>query len=123
MEWIIDSDRPVYKQLIEQIERHIVSGRFKPGERLPSVREMAQDAAVNPNTMQKALAELERTGLLYSRRTSGRFITEDAAMLQSAKENLALQEIETFLEKMNTLGLNREDIIRLLERSTEGDEK
>ena len=116
MEWIIDSDRPVYKQLIEQIELRIVSGLFAPGDKLPSVREMAAEASVNPNTMQKALSELERTGLVYAQRTSGRFITEDNKMIQETKENLAIKEIENFLEKMEKLGFKKEDIITLMER-------
>ena len=86
MEWIIDSDRPVYKQLIEQIELRIVSGLFAPGDKLPSVREMAAEASVNPNTMQKALSELERTGLVYAQRTGGRFITEDQKLKTSSKK-------------------------------------
>ncbi|MDO4287847.1 MAG: GntR family transcriptional regulator [Eubacterium sp.] len=114
MEWIIDSDRPVYKQLIEQIELRIVSGLFLPGERLPSVREMASEAAVNPNTMQKALSELERTGLVYAQRTSGRFITEDKKMIKEAKRELAMKEIADFFEKMKRLGFNKQEIIELV---------
>lgn len=117
MEWSINSDRPIYKQLIEQIELRIVSGLFSPGDKLPSVREMATEAAVNPNTMQKALSELERTGLVFAQRTSGRFITEDKKMIQDAKENLAIKEIETFLEKMQHLGFKREEILTLMERT------
>lgn len=114
MEWIIDSDRPVYKQLIEQIELRIVSGLFSPGERLPSVRELASEAAVNPNTMQKALAELERTGLVYAQRTSGRFITEDKQMIKETKQALALQEISDFFEKMKRLGFDKAEILELM---------
>ena len=83
---------------------------------MPSVREMAAEASVNPNTMQKALSELERTGLVYAQRTSGRFITEDNKMIQETKENLAIKEIENFLEKMEKLGFKKEDIITLMER-------
>lgn len=119
MDWIIESDRPVYKQLIEQIELRIVSGLLSPGERLPSVRDLASQAEVNPNTMQKALSELERTGLLYSQRTAGRFITEDERMIRETKEHLALQEIESFLEKMEKLGLSRQEIIALIGRIEE----
>ena len=75
MAWALINDRPIYLQLMERIQTDIVSGKYKPGEKLPSVRELALDAAVNPNTMQKALSELERIGLVYSQRTSGRFIT------------------------------------------------
>lgn len=115
MEWVIESDRPVYKQLIEQIQLRIVSGLLGPGERLPSVRELASEAAVNPNTMQKALSELERTGLLYSQRTAGRFITEDKEMINEVKQHLAVTEIEGFLEKMEKLGFTKKEIIQIME--------
>uniref|UniRef100_UPI00359431E6 GntR family transcriptional regulator n=1 Tax=Acetobacterium sp. TaxID=1872094 RepID=UPI00359431E6 len=91
MKWYIDSDRPIYKQLVEQIELRIISGVYKPGDKLESVREMAMDAGVNPNTMQKALAELERMELVFAQRTSGRFITEDLKVIEEAKKNLAVQ--------------------------------
>ena len=77
MKWQFSNDAPIYSQLIEQIKVGIVSGAFPPGERLPSVRDLATEAGVNPNTMQRALAELERDGLVYSQRTAGRFVTED----------------------------------------------
>ena len=76
MPWDLDNDRPIYLQLMERIQQDIVSGVYHSGDKLPSVRDLALEAAVNPNTMQKALSELERNGLVYSRRTSGRFITE-----------------------------------------------
>ena len=85
MPWNLDSDRPIFLQIIEKIQLDIVSGIYQPGDKLPSVRELAQEASVNPNTMQKALSELERTGLVYSQRTSGRFITEDTSMIQRLK--------------------------------------
>ena len=77
MAWNLDSDRPIYAQLLERIELQIVSGTYGPGDKLPSVRELAAEASVNPNTMQKAFAELERSGLIVTKRTSGRFVTED----------------------------------------------
>ena len=85
MPWELDNDRPIYLQLMERIQQDIVSGIYKPGDRLPSVRDLAVEAAVNPNTMQKALSELERSGLVYSQRTSGRFITEDTQLLDEMK--------------------------------------
>ena len=81
MSWTLDNDRPIYLQLMERIQRDIIAGVYQPGDKLPSVRDLALEAAVNPNTMQKALSELERSGLVYSQRTSGRFITEDTEML------------------------------------------
>ena len=77
MPWKLDSNLPIYTQIIEHIQLDIISGLYQPGDRLPSVRDLAAEASVNPNTMQKALSELERSGLLHSQRTSGRFITED----------------------------------------------
>jgi DNA-binding transcriptional regulator YhcF (GntR family) len=121
MKWNIDSDRPIYKQLVEQIELRIISGFYAPGEKLESVRDMAMDAGVNPNTMQKSLAELERMGLLFAQRTSGRFITEDLKVIEEAKKTLAVQEMGNFLEKMKKLGLDKKDILALLEKVEEGD--
>ncbi|KAF5080590.1 GntR family transcriptional regulator [Acetobacterium wieringae] len=123
MKWIIDSDRPIYKQLVEQIELRIISGIYAPGEKLESVREMAMDAGVNPNTMQKALAELERMGLVFAQRTSGRFITEDMKVIEEAKKGLAVQEISAFLEKMKKLGMGRNEILELMEKIEEGEKE
>ena len=123
MKWYIDSDRPIYKQLVEQIELRIISGVYAPGDKLESVREMAMDAGVNPNTMQKALAELERMELVFAQRTSGRFITEDLKVIEEAKKNLAVQEIGAFLEKMKKLGMGRNEILALMEKIEEGEKE
>lgn len=123
MKWYIDSDRPIYKQLVEQIELRIISGVYTPGDKLESVREMAMDAGVNPNTMQKALAELERMELVFAQRTSGRFITEDLKVIEEAKKNIAVQEIGAFLEKMKKLGLGRNEILALMEKIEEGEKE
>lgn len=117
MPWNLDSERPIYFQLIERITMDIISGVYQPGEKLPSVRELAQEAGVNPNTMQKSLSELERTGLLYSQRTSGRFITEDMDMIEKTKTDLASEQIKEFLKKMEHIGFSKQDIIQLIERS------
>lgn len=114
MKWHIDSDRPVYRQLIEQTEQAIISGLFSPGEKLPSVRELASEAGVNPNTMQKALSELERSGMLHSERTSGRFITDDEDLISNMKYQRAEYEAKSFLDSMHKLGLSVEEITRLL---------
>ena len=87
MEWDIRNDQPIYTQLIQQVTLAILSGTFPCGGRLPPVREMAAEAGVNPNTMQRALAELERTGLVYTQRTAGRFVTEDAAVIDSSNRS------------------------------------
>lgn len=114
MSWDLKSDRPVYSQLIDQIGIRIFSGKYAPGSKLPSVRELAQEAAVNPNTMQKALSILEEDGLLYTNRTSGRFITEDTKMIQQAKQKLAQQQISEFLEKMKNLGFGKTEILSII---------
>jgi DNA-binding transcriptional regulator YhcF (GntR family) len=86
MNWCFQSDRPIYIQLKEQLELNIISGAYPPGMKLPSVRDMASEASVNPNTLQKALSELEREGLVYTQRTSGRYVTEDEKMIMQAKK-------------------------------------
>ena len=119
MEWHIRADLPIYAQLIFQIKLAIVSGEYLPGERLASVRELAMDAGVNPNTMQRALQELEREGMVYSQRTSGRFVTEDTKVIESAKKHLAEDRIKDFLEQMGRLGYPKEEILSLLKASIE----
>lgn len=121
MPWNLDSDRPIFIQIIEKIQMDIVSGIYSPGDKLPSVRELAAEASVNPNTMQKALSELERTGLVYSQRTSGRFITEDTKMIDELKAQLAKEIISQFLENMQKLGFQKDEAISLMEQTIEGD--
>ena len=117
MGWNFQNDRPIYTQLVEQIELRIVSGVYPPGSRLPSVRDMAAEAAVNPNTMQRALAALETDGLLYTHRTSGRFITEDEGKIMQIKDNLAEKLIHDFFTHMEKLGYTREQAIALLKQT------
>ena len=93
MVWQMDSDRPIYAQLIEQIKLRIMTGVYPAGSRLPSVRDIAAEASVNPNTMQRALAELERENLVQTARTSGRFITDDEGMIRKMKESMAKEMI------------------------------
>ena len=119
MPWNLTSDRPIFLQIIEIMQLSIVSGKYAPGDKLPSVRELATDAAVNPNTMQKALQELERSGLVYSKRTSGRFITENLNMIEEIKSTLAREKIETFLQSMKSLGFDREETISLMKQTFE----
>lgn len=123
MPWNLDSDRPIFIQILERIRMNIISGKYQSGERLPSVRELAAEAAVNPNTMQRALAELERAGLVYSRRTSGRFITEDQEMIEMLKADIAKEKIRLFLESMQQLGYGKEQILSLMRQSMEEGEE
>ena len=115
MQWQLEGDRPIYQQLVDQIMMQIVSGQRKAGDKVPAVRELAADAGVNPNTVQRALAELEGTGLLHTQRTAGRFVTEDTAVIQSAKEDLARSRTREYLESMAQLGYDRQQVKALLE--------
>lgn len=123
MAWSFKEDRPIYTQLLEQIQARIVTGQYKLGERLPSVRELAAEAGVNPNTMQRALAELERIGLVYSQRTSGRMITDDAQKIGEIKMQLAQDVIEEFLQNMKKLGYEQKEIAQLIEQYPIGKRK
>ena len=122
MPWNLDSSRPIYLQIIERVQMDIITGRYQPGDKLPSVRDLAQEAAVNPNTMQKALSELERSGLIYSQRTSGRFITEDKELIHQMKKELAAAEVSAFVAHMKQLGISPEEIRQLLAETIEDEE-
>ena len=113
MSWNLSKDRPIYLQLVEQIKLQILSGTYASGEHFPSVRELATEAAVNPNTMQRALAQLESEQLVYSQRTAGRFVTGDSRVIEAAKRELALRHVERFLAAMCRLGMKREDVFIL----------
>lgn len=115
MEWSFHADAPIYTQLYEQLTLAIASGAFSPGERLPAVRELAIDAGVNPNTVQRALSELERGGLVYALRTTGRFVTEDAYRIAAEREHLAREKAQAFLDAMERLGYDRTRTVELLE--------
>ena len=121
MAWNLNSDRPIYAQILERIQMQIVSGVYQPGTKIPSVRELAADAGVNPNTMQKALAELERSGLVMTQRTSGRVVTEDLNMIKETRNQLAGELVRDFVKRMKDLGFDREDIIDLLRKETGGE--
>lgn len=120
MQWELNSERPVYIQLIEQIQAGIISGYYKPGEKLPSVRDLAAEAAVNPNTMQKALVELERIELVYTNRTSGKYITSDELMIKNLKGQAAKNQIIDFLDKMKQLGFETEEALTLITETVRG---
>lgn len=114
MAWNLDSDRPIFAQIVERIQLDIISGVYKPGDKLPSVRELAGEAAVNPNTMQKAFAELERTGLVFSQRTTGRYITEDVNMIAELRNNIAQSKVIELISHMHKLGFTNEEILNLM---------
>ncbi len=119
MGWKLDSDRPIYTQILEVIQYQIVAGRYQPGERLPSVRDLAAEAGVNPNTMQRALAELERNGLVMAQRTSGRVVTDNMEMIGEVRNKLAREQIHEFIDKMKKLGFEKKEILALLEQDGE----
>ena len=123
MRWEFHNEAPIYTQVMERVERMIVSGALPPGERLPSVRVFAQEAGVNPNTMQKALTELERGGLIYSQRTAGHFVTEDQSVIAQAREELAAIQAERFLQSMRELGYSAAQTAELLHRKLEREER
>lgn len=123
MPWELKSDRPIYAQLVEQIQLMIVSGVYPAGSKLPSVRDLAADAAVNPNTMQRALSQLETDGLLFSQRTSGRFVTEDVERIMQIKNGLAVEVIHEFLSKMNQLGYDAQQTYSLLNNMIKEEEE
>ena len=123
MAWNLDSDRPIYAQLVERIQMQIVSGYYPPGGKLPSVRELAMEAAVNPNTMQKAFAELERGGLIITQRTNGRTVTKDTEMIRRIRQELAKAHVDEFSYRMMELGFSKKEIIDLIQNVYEGEEK
>jgi GntR family transcriptional regulator len=114
MNWSFQSDRPIYIQLKEQLRLLIISGAYPPGMKMPSVRDMASDASVNPNTLQKALSELERDGLVYTQRTNGRFVTEDEEMIKQAKKEMAIEQIRIFFEKMKSMGFDKKETLDMV---------
>ena len=119
MAWDLDADRPIYAQLVERIQMQIVSGFYPPGGRLPSVRDLAAVAAVNPNTMQKAFAELERSGLIVTQRTNGRTVTENEELIRSIKSDLTKELAQDFFTKMKELGCTEQETVELLKRQIE----
>ena len=122
MNWHFDNDRPIYTQIIESMKLFIVSGELKPGDKVPPVRELAAEAEVNPNTMQRALSDLERDGLLYTNRTSGRFVTENVDVIEAMKLEIARKSIAAFLTSMEKIGYSRAEILELLKNFKSGDD-
>jgi DNA-binding transcriptional regulator YhcF (GntR family) len=116
MPWNFTGDKPIYAQLVEKLQLRIVTGYYPPGGRLDSVRDLANEASVNPNTMQRALSELENTGLVFSQRTSGRFVTEEKERISALRGELAQEKINAFLHEMQKLGYSRAEIAALLEK-------
>lgn len=101
---------PIYLQLVAEIKQKILAGIMAPGEKLPSVRDLAMDEGVNPNTAQKALTQLEAEGLIYTNRTSGRFVTEDAALIRTVRQEFARNSTNDYLDRMEEIGYEEQEI-------------
>ncbi len=117
MEFIFDNERPIYIQLVEQLRLSIISGKFSQGEKIPSVRELALIAKVNPNTMQKALVELENDNLIYTERTNGKYVTTDKNLIKKVRENMAKEKVKCFFSDMEKIGMNEVDTIKYLQKN------
>ena len=115
MNYIFDNERPIYIQLVELIRTDIVSGKYEKGSKLPSVRELALTMKVNPNTMQKALVELENEKLIYTERTNGKYVTEDEKKLEKIKKQLAQEKVNNYLNSMKSIGINYENALSYLQ--------
>ena len=114
MEVLFDNNIPIYIQLVDELKTAIISGNIKAGERLPSVRELALQIKVNPNTVQKALAELEMKGLIYTQRTNGKFVTEDKDLIEKLRCEYASSLVLNFISSMESIGIEKKDIIKYL---------
>jgi len=114
MQWRIDSNRPVYLQIMEHIHSRVLSGEYSPGDRIPSVRELAAAASVNPNTVQRAMMELEHKGLLVSIGTLGKFITEDRQILDTLRQQAIQEAIRSSAARFRDLGLSMQEATQLL---------
>ena len=110
MEWSFHSNQPIYTQLIEQLTLAILSGEYPTGGKLPAVRELAAEAGVNPNTMQRALAQMEQEGVLYTNRTAGRHVASDPEKIRSLRRQIAEDEIARMFGKLQGIGMSKEEI-------------
>lgn len=117
MPWEFDSSKPIYIQLVDLIKFKIISGELSVGEKLSSVRELAEEAGVNPNTMQRALVELERQGLVYTQRTSGRFVTEDIEHIKVMRSEYATLKIKELTSALLQLGYERKELLTLIQEN------
>lgn len=116
MAWVFDNSKPIYSQIEDEIKKMILSGKLSKGEKIQSVRELAQEAGVNPNTMQKALSEIERQGLIITERTNGRFVTAEQALIDGLKEEFFRQKVTVLIEELRSLEFTKNDIIRFIEK-------
>jgi len=115
--WKFTSDKPVYLQIADRLTKSVLSGEYKPGEQIPSVRQLALEAAVNPNTIQHAFTELENNGLVISKNTLGRFVTDDTSILENCRNDLAKRLVKEFMQNMNHLSITTEQAIKIIEEA------
>lgn len=114
MAWEFNNNEPIYRQLLDQLKLRIISGVIETGSKLDSVRDLAQEAGVNPNTMQRALAELEREGLVFSQRTSGRYVTDDKELIKHIRNDYAQEKVRELTTALLQLGYTRRELIELI---------
>lgn len=114
MKFDFDNNIPIYLQLVAELKRDIISGKLSAGERLSSVRDLALDLKVNPNTVQKALVELEDIGLVFTERTNGKFVTEDNSLIEKYKQEYANTMTQKYMETMQKIGLSKNEILLLI---------
>ena len=121
MTWSFKAEMPIYTQLVDQIKRAIAAGAMAPGQRMASVRDLALEAGVNPNTVQRAFQQLEHEGLVYAQRGNGRYVTEDVTVIGEVRKALALEQARQFRAAMEALGCSDGEIKKLLFGSEEED--
>ena len=119
MEFTFENNIPIYIQLLDYMKIYLISGVFKSGDKLPSVREFAITFKVNPNTMQKALSELENMNLIYTERTNGKYVTKDEKLIEKLKDEYAMTLAKSYFQGMKRIGLGKADSIKYLERINE----
>ena len=116
MDITFDNNIPIYIQILEYMKIYLISGVFKCGDKLPSVRDFANTFKVNPNTMQKALSELESMNLIYTERTNGKYVTKDNKQIEKLKDEYALSLARSYFQGMKKIGLGKADSVKYLER-------
>ena len=116
MKFEFDNNAPIYIQLVEQLKIYIISGKIKLGNRLPSVRDLALQTKVNPNTMQKALVELEDLKLVYTERTNGKFVTSDQKLIDKYKKEYADELSNKFFAYMESIGFDKSESVEYLKK-------
>ena len=120
MSWTFDNNKPIYLQIMDKIKRQIVSHKLEPNQQLPTVRELASEAGVNPNTIQRALSDLEREGFVYTKRTAGRFVTADLDLILQSRKQLSEEQLQQFVTGMVEFGYEKEELPTVLRDYIEG---